>query len=188
MDREARVSVGPRRNHIRTKFEAALERSRFPESDWTVVGITAAYLLTAPSQQLADMPAPPPPNEAKELPDLEPSERGPLLHAARPRPLPRGRGAHLAGAAKDRELLGLLLLPRAGRPPRTPPCGLAARSGRWGGLLATPGGWRSSSSCGSKPCGRTGWSTTTSSSSAPRAARASSGTPRCFSCTAATTA
>ena len=43
---------------IRTKFEVALERSRFPESDWTVVGITAAYLLTAPSQQLADMPAP----------------------------------------------------------------------------------------------------------------------------------
>ena len=42
---------------IRTKFEVALERSRFPESDWTVVGITAAYLLTAPSQQLADMPA-----------------------------------------------------------------------------------------------------------------------------------
>ena len=38
---------------IRTKL--ALERSRFPESDWTVVGITAAYLLTAPSQQLADM-------------------------------------------------------------------------------------------------------------------------------------
>ena len=55
---------------------------RFPKSDWTVVGITAAYLLTAPSQQLADMPAPPPPNKAgcwKELP--EPSERGPpLLH------------------------------------------------------------------------------------------------------------
>ena len=39
-------------------------RSRFPKSDWTVVGITAAYLLTAPSQQLADMPAVPPPNEA----------------------------------------------------------------------------------------------------------------------------
>ena len=58
---------------IRTKFEVALERSRFPESNWTVVGITAAYLLTAPSQQLADMPAPPPPNEAggcwKELPE-----------------------------------------------------------------------------------------------------------------------
>ena len=44
---------------IRTKFEVAVERSRFPESNWTVVGITAAYLLTAPSQQLADMPAPP---------------------------------------------------------------------------------------------------------------------------------
>ena len=58
---------------IRTKFEAALERSRFPKSDWTVVGITAAYLLTAPSQQLANMPAPPPPNKAggcwKELPE-----------------------------------------------------------------------------------------------------------------------
>ena len=56
-----------------TKFEVALERSRFPKSDWTVVGITAAYLLTAPSQQLSDMPAPPPPNEAggcwKELPE-----------------------------------------------------------------------------------------------------------------------
>ena len=54
---------------IRTKFEVALAS----ESDWTVVGITAAYLLTAPSQQLADMPAPPPPNEAggcwKELPE-----------------------------------------------------------------------------------------------------------------------
>ena len=24
---------------VRTKFEVALERSRFPESDWTVVGI-----------------------------------------------------------------------------------------------------------------------------------------------------
>ena len=61
---------------IRTKFEVALERSRFPESDWTVVGITAAYLLTAPSQQLADMPAPPPPNKAggccKELPETRP--------------------------------------------------------------------------------------------------------------------
>ena len=38
-------------------------------SAWTVVGITAAYLLT----ELADMPAPPPPNEAggcwKELPE-----------------------------------------------------------------------------------------------------------------------
>ena len=93
----------------------------------------------------------------------------------------------------------LLLLPRDD-PPRTPPSGLAARSGRRGGGLlwpadgpprelrrhrpsssATPGGWRSSSSCGSR-CGRTGWSTTTSSSSAPRAARASSGTPCCFSC------
>ena len=36
---------------------------------------------------------------------------------------------------------------------------------------SSAGGWRSSSSCGSKPCGRTGWSTTASSSSAPRAAR-----------------
>ena len=67
MDREARVSVGPRRNHD------GGHQDRFPESDWTVVGITAAYLLTAPSQQLADKPAPPPPNEAggcwKELPE-----------------------------------------------------------------------------------------------------------------------
>ena len=49
-------------------------------------------------------------------------------------------------------------------------------------------GRRSSSSCGSKPCGRTGWSITTFSSSAPRAARTSSSTPCCFCCTAATTA
>ena len=41
---------------IRTKFKVALKRSRFPESDWTVVGITAAYLLTAPSQQLKELP------------------------------------------------------------------------------------------------------------------------------------
>ena len=58
---------------IRTKFKVALERSRFPKCDWTVVGITEAYLLTAPLQQLADTPAPPPPNEAggcwKELPE-----------------------------------------------------------------------------------------------------------------------
>ena len=38
----------------------------------------------------------------------------------------------------------------------------------------TPGGWRSSSSCGSRPCGRTGWSTTASSSRAARASRAAS--------------
>ena len=107
---------------IRTKFEVALERSRFPESDWTVVGITAAYLLTAPSQQLADMPAPPPPNEAggcwkgaardpgQEEGHLEPSERGPpLLHVVRPRPLPRGRRAQQAPAVKGHKLLGLLL-------------------------------------------------------------------------------
>ena len=147
------------------------------------------------------MPAPPPPNvegaardPGQEEGHLEPSERGPpLLHVARPRPLPRGRGADLVAAVKRHKLLGLLLLPRAGRPPRTPPHGLAARSGRRGGGLlrpadgpprelrrhrgATSGGWRSSSSCGSRPCGRTGWSTTTSSSSAPRAARARAASP-----------
>ena len=174
---------------IRTKFEVALERSRFPESDWTVVGITAAYLLTAPSQQLADMPAPPKerPRPGQEEGHLEPSERGPpLLHVARPYALPRGRRAHLAGAEEDRELLGLLLLPRDD-PLRTPPSALwptwgwtslaCRRTAPWASTTsrpsssATPGGWRSSSSCGSRPCGRTGWSTTTSSSSAPRAAR-----------------
>ena len=41
--------------------EDASEVALVPKSDWTVVGITAAYLLAAPSQQLADMPAPPPP-------------------------------------------------------------------------------------------------------------------------------
>ena len=58
---------------IRTRFEVALSAPASLESDWTVVGITAAYLLTAPLQQLADTPAPPPPNEAggcwKELPE-----------------------------------------------------------------------------------------------------------------------
>ena len=78
-----------------------IERSRFPESDWTVAGITAAYLLTAPSQQLADMPAPPPPNEAggcwKELPETLAKKKAIWnpqneVHVVRPRPLPRGRG------------------------------------------------------------------------------------------------
>ena len=58
---------------IRSKFETALERSRFPESNWRLVGISAAFLLTAPTQQLGEIPAPPPPNEAggcwKELPE-----------------------------------------------------------------------------------------------------------------------
>ena len=58
---------------IRSKLEVALERSRFPESNWRLVGISAAYLLTAPAQQLGEIPAPPPPNEAggcwKELPE-----------------------------------------------------------------------------------------------------------------------
>ena len=58
---------------IRSKLEVALERSRFPESNWRLVGISAAYLLTAPTQQLGEIPAPPPPNEAggcwKELPE-----------------------------------------------------------------------------------------------------------------------
>ena len=71
--RPASARAGTMMAAIRTKFEVALERPRFPESDWTVVGITAAYPLTAPSQQLADTPAPPPPNEAggcwKELPE-----------------------------------------------------------------------------------------------------------------------
>ena len=124
---------------IRTKFEVALERSRFPASDWTVVGITAAYLLTAPAarapaaQQGGRLLEGAAQDPGQEEGHLEPSEQGPpLLHVVRPRPLPRGRGAHLAGAAKGRELLGLLLLPRAGRPPRTAPPGLAARSGRRG--------------------------------------------------------
>ena len=115
---------------IRTKFEVALERSRFPESDWTVVGITAAYLLTAPSQQLADMPARLLEGAARdpgqEEGHLEPSERGPpLLHVVRPRSLPRGRRAQQAPAVKGHKLLRPLL-----RPPRMPPRGLAARSGR----------------------------------------------------------
>ena len=121
---------------IKTKFKVALERSRFPESDWTVVGITAAYLLTAPLQQLANTPAPPPPNEAggcwKELPEtlakkkaIGTLERGPpLLHVVRLRPLPRGRRARQAPAVKGRT-------PNC-RPPRTPP-GLAALAR--GGLL-----------------------------------------------------
>ena len=58
---------------IRSKLEVALERSRFPESNWRLVGISAAYLLTAPTQQLGEIPAPPPPNKAggcwKELPE-----------------------------------------------------------------------------------------------------------------------
>ena len=89
---------------IRTKFEVA--------SDWTVVGITAAYLLTAPSQQLADMPAPPPPNKAggcwKELPKT--------LAKKRPCPLPRNRRAQQASALKGHKLLWLLLLLQPVRP------------------------------------------------------------------------
>ena len=118
---------------IRTKFEAALERSRFPESDWTVAGITA-YLLTAPSQQLA-------PNEAvkswKELPETSGTLRTRTTAAScgASSPTASRSKAHLAGAEEDRELLGLLLLPRAGWPPRTAPPGLAARSGRRGGGL-----------------------------------------------------
>ena len=77
---------------IRTKFEVALEHSRFPESDWTVVGITAACLLTAPSQQLPDMPAPPGRSCPRPWPRRRPSGTlTPLLHVVRPRPLPRGR-------------------------------------------------------------------------------------------------
>ena len=80
---------------IRTKFEAALERSRFPESDWTVMGITAAYLLTAPLQQLAHMPAPPPPNKAggcwetlaKKKAVWNPQNKDHRCHVVRPRPL-----------------------------------------------------------------------------------------------------
>ena len=65
---------------------------------------------------------------------LEPSERGP----PRPRALPRGRWAHQAAAVRGHELLGLLLLARADPPHRTPPRGLAARSGRRGGGLLRP--------------------------------------------------
>ena len=138
VDREARVSVGRAGTMmaaIRTKFEVALKRSRFPESDWTVVG-TAAYLLTAPSQQLADMPAPPPPNKAggcwKELPKTlakkkaiwNPQNEDHL----RPCPLPRNRRAQQAPAVKGHKLLS----------PRIAPPGLAARSGRRGGGLLRP--------------------------------------------------
>ena len=86
--RPASLSAG-----IRTKFEVALERSRLPESNWRLAGITAAYLLTAPSQQLADMPAPAAQRggrllegAAREPGQEEASERGPpLLHVVRPR-------------------------------------------------------------------------------------------------------
>ena len=205
---------------IRTKFEVALERSRFPESDWTVVGITAAYLLTAPSQQLADMPAPPPPNEAggcwKELPETLAKKKAiwnpqnedhrcfmwcVLAHCLGVEGLTwqeRKRTVSCSGSFFYPELAGR----RGPRPPGWQPA-LADAGVDFSGLptdrpvnfddieafeLRNAGRARSSSSCGSRPCGRTGWSTTTSSSSAPRAARASSGTPCCFSCTAATTA
>ena len=66
--REARLAPAPPSARagtmmaaIRTKFGRA---RALPLPRGTVVGIMAAYLLTAPSQQLADMPAPPPPNKA----------------------------------------------------------------------------------------------------------------------------
>ena len=43
MDREARVSDGGHQDEVRGGARAL----PLPESDWTVVGITAAYLLTA---------------------------------------------------------------------------------------------------------------------------------------------
>ena len=170
--------VRPASPAIRTKLEVALERSRFPESDWTVVGITAAYLLTAPSQQLADMPAPPPPNEAggcwKELPETLAKKKviwNPqnedhrclmwcvLAHCLGVKGLTwrqRSNATSCSGsffypswpAAAD-------AAPRAGSP-------LWPTRGWTSGLptdrpvnfddiesSATPGGWRSSSSCGS---------------------------------------
>ena len=200
---------------IRTKFEVALERSHFPKSDWTVAGITAAYLLTALSQQLADMPAPPPPNEAggcwKELPKTLAKKKAiwnptaascgassPCLGVEGLSWRQRSNATSCSGSFFYPELAG-----RRGRRPAGWQPALADAGVDFSGLptdrpvnfddieafeLRNAGRWRSLSSCGSRPCGRTGWSTTTSSSSAPRAARASSGTPCCFSCTAATTA
>ena len=151
VDREARVSVGPRRNHdgghqdeVRGGAQALpLPRVRLDRGGHHG-GVSADRALAAagrharaPAAQrggrLLEGAARDP---GQEEGHLEPSERGPpLLHVVRPRPLPRG--AHLAGAEEDRELLGLLLLPRHD-PPRTPPRGLAARSGRRGGGLLRP--------------------------------------------------
>ena len=60
---------------------------------------------------------------------LEPPERGPpLLHVVRLGSLPRRGQAHQRAEVEGRNLLRLLLLPRAGPPPRAPPCRQAARS------------------------------------------------------------
>ena len=85
---------------IRTKFEVALKRSRFPES-------------ADRSQQLADMPAPPPPNEA--------------AGRSCPRPWPRRRPSAVSCS-------GSFFYPKMTRRGRR----LAARSGRRGGGLLWP--------------------------------------------------
>ena len=114
-------SVGPRRNHDGGHQDEVRGRARALPLPPDRALAAAGRHARAPLEGAARDPGPP------------------LLHVVRPRPLPRGRRAHQAGAARPSS-------------------------------SATPGRWRSSSSCGSKPCGRTGWSTTTSSSSAPRAA------------------
>ena len=91
-----------------------LERSRFPKSDWTVVGITAAYLLAAAGRHARALEGAAR-DPGQEEGHLEPSEQGPPLLMVRPR-LPRGQRAHLAGAEEDRELLGLLTTRRGRRP------------------------------------------------------------------------
>ena len=113
MDCEARVSVG------RAGTMMAAIRTKVALEYWTVMGITAAYLLTAPLQQLADMPAP----RWEELPRPSGTLRTRTTAAlCGARPLPRGRRAYLVAAVKGHKLLGLLLPPRAGRPqePRPP--------------------------------------------------------------------
>ena len=134
MDREARVSVGPRRNHdgghqdeVRGRARALplprvrLDRRGHHGSVFFDRALAAAGRhARAPAAQrggrLLEGAAR---DLGQEEGHLEPSERGPpLLHVVRPRPLPRGRRAQQAPAVKGRKL-GLLLLPRAGRPPRT---------------------------------------------------------------------
>ena len=124
------------------------------------MGITAAYLLTAPSQQLAACPRP----------------RRPMRREAAgrscPRPWPRRRPSGTLRTRTTAASCGFFY-PKMTRRGRRPAAGSPLWPTRgWTSLACqrTPGGWRSSSSCGSRPCGRMGWSTA-SSSSAPRAAR-----------------
>ena len=105
----------------------------------------AAYLLTTPSQQLANMPAPPPPNKARLL---EGAARDPGQEEGHLNPQNKDHrcfmcsvlahclgvgGAHLAERKRTVSCLDSFFYQDD---PRTPPSGLAARSGRrWGGLL-----------------------------------------------------